>query len=277
MVMNQNGKPGRVRSTWVLAGGLLLATSLPAAQALYSCDFETAAPGKTPDDFLVLDGAFSVKAEGPNKFLELPGAPVDSYGVLFGPTVSNNVAVAARVYGTNKGRRLPVFGVGLNGAGGLKLMVAPGRQALEILRGDEPLAHAPYQWETGKWTLLRLQLRRLEDGAWQAEGKAWTEGSPEPAGFLLQYKEKSDLPPGKAALWGSPISGTPIRYDDLKVWRLDKSGTTSQGGGLKRGMAQSQPTCPASRLTAHNGVSLRLLPPHPSPLLVGEGGPLATL
>jgi hypothetical protein len=194
----------------------------PAAQTLFTCDFEAAALDKTPDDFLVLDGAFAVKADAGNKFLELPGAPVDSYGVLFGPALSNNVAVTARVFGTNKGRRLPAFGVGLNGAGGLKLFVAPGKEAIEILKGDESLARTPFKWEPGKWTLLKLQVRQLDDGAWQADGKAWTEGRPEPLTWLVTHSEKSELAPGKAAVWGSPLSGTPIRFDDLKVTTAEK-------------------------------------------------------
>ena len=39
-----------------------------------------------PEDLLVLEGAFVVKAEGGNHFLELPGAPLDTFGLLFGPT-----------------------------------------------------------------------------------------------------------------------------------------------------------------------------------------------
>ncbi len=196
--------------------------AVPAARLLYGCDFEAAILDKAPEDFLVLDGGFAVKAESGNRALELPGTPLDSYGVLFGPVVSNNVAVSARVFGTNKGRRLPVFGVGLFGAGGLKLMAAPGKGLLEILRGDESIARAAYRWEPGKWVSMRLQVRALEDGAWQAEGKAWSEGAPEPVAWLVTHREKSDLSPGRAALWGSPISSTPILYDDLQVMTVGK-------------------------------------------------------
>ena len=187
------------------------------AKMLYQNDFTSAPLDKAPEDFLVLDGAFAVKAENANKFLDLPGAPLDNFGALFGPATSNNVAVAARIRGTNKGRRFPVFGVGLNGAGGLKLQVAPGKRVLEILKGDESVAQVPYAWEPGKWTMLLLQVRSVGEGEWQAEGKAWTEGSPEPFSFLIAYKEKSVLSPGRPALWGSPISGTPIQFDDLLV------------------------------------------------------------
>src|SRR6266478_454181 len=46
---------------------------------LYQNDFQQASLGKLPEDFLVLDGAFSVKEENGNKFMELPGAPLDSF------------------------------------------------------------------------------------------------------------------------------------------------------------------------------------------------------
>jgi hypothetical protein len=184
---------------------------------VFACDFESAEPGKVPEEFMVLDGAFAVKAEGTNKFLELPGAPLDTFGVLFGPTLTNNASVNARIYGTNQGQRQPVFGVGLNGAGGLKLLVAPGKRVVEIMKGDQSVARSPYKWETGKWTLLRLRVRQAGEGEWEAQGKAWTEGSPEPGNWLVGFKEKSELAPGRATVWGSPIAGTPIRFDDLKV------------------------------------------------------------
>src|SRR5947207_6251475 len=95
---------------------------------VYENNFEKAQVGKLPEEFLVLDGAFSIKEQDGNKFIELPGAPLDSFGVLFGPTKSGGSVVSARVYGTGKGRRFPTFGVGLNGVGGYKLQVSPGKK-----------------------------------------------------------------------------------------------------------------------------------------------------
>src|SRR5262245_25448962 len=88
---------------------------------LYENNFEKDEVDEVPEDFLVLDGGFAVKEEGGNKFLELPGAPLDTYGVLFGPTEAANVSVSARIYGAGKGRRFPAFAIGANGGGGLKL------------------------------------------------------------------------------------------------------------------------------------------------------------
>src|SRR6185295_20141056 len=110
-----------------LALGLVALTEFAQAQDSklpYTNNFEQAAEGKLPDGFLALDGDFTVKAEGGNKFLELPGAPLDNYGVMFGPAVKSDVVVTARINTTARGRRLSTFGVGLNGQGGFKLQVA---------------------------------------------------------------------------------------------------------------------------------------------------------
>jgi len=186
------------------------------AKILYENNFEKAEAGKLPEDLLVLDGAFAVKAEGGNKFLELPGAPLDTYGVLFGPTESSNIAASTRVYGTGKGRRFPSFGLGLNGVGGYKLQVSPGKKLLELYKGEELAASAPYAWESDSWTILRLQIRKTGD-SWTIEGKAWKDGGAEPAGWTVSHEEKTEPTAGRASIWGSPYSTTPIRYDDLLI------------------------------------------------------------
>src|SRR3954462_7579224 len=127
----------------VLSSGFMTASSGQSAKLPYENNFEKADLNKVPDDMLVLDGAFAVKEERGNKFLELPGAPLDTYGVLFGPTESGNIAGSTRVYGTGKGRRFPSFGLGLNGVGGYKLQVSPGKKLLELYKGEELAASAP--------------------------------------------------------------------------------------------------------------------------------------
>ena len=72
---------------------------------LYQNDFQKADLDAVPGDLVVLDGAFAVKEQGQNRFLELPGAPLDTYGVLFGPAEKDGVIASARVLATAKGRR----------------------------------------------------------------------------------------------------------------------------------------------------------------------------
>jgi hypothetical protein len=190
--------------------------------ALYENNFDRAEPGTVPEDFLVLDGQFAVKEEGGNKFLELPGAPLETFGVLFGPTEKDGIAVSARIFGTAKGRRFPAFAVSLNGVGGYKLQISPAKKLVELYKGDAAKASVPCEWTSGKWTHLKLQLRKVKRDAWKVEGKFWQEagGGSEPADWTVALDENEEPFAGRAGVWGNPFSGTPIRFDDLKVTRV---------------------------------------------------------
>ena len=186
-------------------------------KSLYENNFDKAELNKVPEDFLVLDGQFAVKEEGGERFLELPGAPLDTFGVLFGPTEKEGNAVSARIFGTGKGRRYPTFAVGLNGQGtsAYRLQVSPAKKAVELYKGDEVRASVSYEWQPATWTRLRLQVRKVKDGNWRVEGKVWTDK--EPSTWTVSFDEKDQPVAGKASIWGSPYSTTPIRFDDLLV------------------------------------------------------------
>jgi hypothetical protein len=188
-----------------------------AAKILYQNNFEKATPGPVPDDFLVLDGDFSIKESEGNKYLELPGAPVDSFGLLFGPTTNAGVCVSARIYATAKGRRFPRFSVGLDGQNGYKLTVSASLNTVEIFKGDESLASAPFHWKPGSWTMFKLRIRQMDGPVWKIEGKVWPQTETEPKDWIIALEEKTAPRPGRASVWGSPISGTPIRFDDLML------------------------------------------------------------
>jgi len=201
---------------WAALCGSVLCL-LAQTRTLYENNFEQAELGRVPADFLVLDGAFAVKAEDNNKFLELPGAPLDSFGVQFGPAEISDIAVSARINGTAKGRRFPVFGVGLNGVAGYKLQGSPAKKPLELYKDTELRATVGYEWKSGQWTNLRLQIRKLKDGEWKIEGKAWPQETSEPPKWLVQFDEQETPVSGRASVFGSPFSGTPIQFDDFIV------------------------------------------------------------
>src|SRR6185312_11353016 len=110
------------------------------------------------------DGVFAVKQECVNKFLILPGAPLDTFRLLYGPTTNFNVAASAEIFGTAKGRRFPTFGVGLNGVGGYRLQVSPAKKMLELYKGDDVLKSVAYDWKSGEWTQLRLEIKKAGEG-----------------------------------------------------------------------------------------------------------------
>jgi hypothetical protein len=211
------------RTSWFVLRALVCSSvmlgfsSFGAEAPIYSNSFEKAEVGKVPEDMLVLDGDFAVKQDGTNKVLELPGAPLDTFGVLMGPTTNANVAVTARIFGTGKGRRYPTFGVGLNGAGGYKLKTAPSKNELELYKGEDVVATAPFKWRSGDWTQMKLQVRSSGAGQWTVEGKAWDASSKEPEKWDIIYSEKAEPTAGRASLSGSPYSGTPIHYDDIVI------------------------------------------------------------
>jgi hypothetical protein len=199
-----------------LSGGTAAAED---AKPIYENNFETTEAGKVPDDFLVIDGTFAVKQEGTNKFLELPGEPLDNFGIVFGPTVQSDVSVFARIRGTKKGRRQPIFAIGLNGQSGYKLQVTPAKGFLEIIRDDASVTNIPFEWKSGEWTHLKMQVTKAGE-SFRVEGKAWSEGNPEPEKYMIGCESSKDLPKGRPSIWGSPISTTPIQFDDLVVKKL---------------------------------------------------------
>ncbi len=187
----------------------------------YENHFEKAELDKVPSEFLVLDGGFAVKQDGTNKFLELPGAPLETFGVLFGPTLETDVEVTAKIRGTGKGRRFPTFAIGLNGVGGYRLQVSPAKKLLELFKGDEVVATAPFENKLDSWFLLRLENRKVSDGEWTVSGNVWPEKSAEPKESVITFSNKTKPVAGRASIWGSPYSGTPIQFDELKVSSLE--------------------------------------------------------
>ena len=175
-----------------------------------------------PDDFLVLDGDFAVKQEGGNKYLELPGAPLDAFGFMFGPSARHGNEISARMFGTKKGRRFPVFGVSLNGVNGYRLQVTPAKRAIELLKAGAVVAKVPFRWGGGEWLRLALRIEQTGEDEWTVSGTVWADNEKAPAKPTLTHKETKEPRNGKPSIWGSPYSGTPIRYDDIVVKKITK-------------------------------------------------------
>ena len=193
------------------------------AQNKYENNFEKAQAGSVPEDFLVLDGGFTVKEVQGNKVLELPGAPLDTFGLLFGPSEKESTAASARFFGAAKGRRFPVFDLGLYGVGGYKLRVSPGKKQLELYRGDAVKKAVPLEWQPGKWTTLKLQVVKAGDKEWKVEGKFWQEGTTEPAKASIDFTDTDAPATGRASVSGMPYSGLPIWFDDFVVSGVAKN------------------------------------------------------
>ena len=200
----------------------LTALTTHAAEPLYQTNFEKTKTGEVPEDFLVLDGDFAVKQEGGNKYLELPGAPLDAFGFMFGPSARHGNEISARMFGTKKGRRYPVFGIALNGVNGYRLQVAPAKRAIELLKGSAVVAKVPFRWGGGEWLRLALRVEQTGAAEWTVSGRVWADDKKAPAKPTITHKEAKEPRNGKPSIWGSPYSGTPIRYDDIVVKKTAK-------------------------------------------------------
>jgi hypothetical protein len=194
-------------------------TKPPAAGGSYATDFSKMPVGKpTGDELFILNGAFAVvDAGGGDKALELPGDPLDTFGVLFGPEGQQAAEVAARVHGTSAGKLFPEFGVGANDSGGWKLWVLPGQNAVVLRKKEDEMARASFAWASGTWTHLKLRVAPAEGGKWTVQGKAWAGGAKEPEAWTVTATDAAAPPAGRASVWGQPYAGTPIRFDDLSV------------------------------------------------------------
>ncbi len=194
-------------------------TPKPAAEPAiaYQNDLEKLAVGKPPAEFMVLSGGFSLAKDEGNTVFELPGEPVDAFGLLFGPTLKETGMVKARGWGTSKGRRTPAFGVGIFGISGWKLQVTPAARQLTLLKDEEVKTTVPYEWRSGTWTWLRLQVTPVAGKKWKIEGRAWPDGTIEPDKWMIEYTDSEEPPSGRASLLAMPYAGTPLRFDDLSV------------------------------------------------------------
>ncbi|MCX8108865.1 MAG: hypothetical protein N3G20_08680 [Verrucomicrobiae bacterium] len=202
--------------------GLLQVRNEPAvpAQVIFQADFEGVAAGSVPAGFTPVHGEFVVREHDNNKFLESPRAPVDEYTMTFGPSEAGNLSLVARVLGTAKGKRYPVFGIGLGGASGYRLQVSPGKRVIELCKGDDRKATAPFEWIPGKWLWLKLEVTKVTEVKWRARCKAWYDAEAEPVSWGLVVEEESPIRTGRAMLIAAPISGTPIRFDNLRIERV---------------------------------------------------------
>src|SRR5882757_7640298 len=125
------------RALFLPLAAVLTALPLCAAEPIYKNDFESLPVDKAPADVMIMAGTFEVKQDGAGKVLELPGEPLDTFGMLFGPSSKDDVSASARFFGTKKGRKFPTFGISLNGVNGYRLQVSAAKGALEFYKGDE--------------------------------------------------------------------------------------------------------------------------------------------
>lgn len=184
-------------------------------------DFSSYTAGAEPDLF-ILTGVFTVETEeGGNQVLQIGTGELVDATVQVGDSLKSGAEVTVRVKGLQQRRSFPRFGVGLHGKAGFQLRVAPAARAVELLKGEEVIQTVPFTWAAGQWHVLRLRVEGIANAGWSVSGWVWPEAAPQPEQALIEYiAEKSTLQ-GKTSLFGTPFSGQPIQFDDVRVTALD--------------------------------------------------------
>ncbi|MBU6300445.1 MAG: hypothetical protein KGS60_02740 [Verrucomicrobia bacterium] len=207
---------------------LLPGTASAGENVLLSEDFSSFPAGKEPDLF-ILAGSFSVEAEeGGNHVLQIATGELVDATVQLGDSLKTGGEIVARIKGVQQRRSFPRFGVGLHGKAGFQLRVAPAARAVELLKGEDVIQTVPFTWTAGQWHLVRLRVAAIPNGGWSVSGWVWPEAAPAPSQALIDYIAEPGPLQGKSSLFGTPFSGQPIQFDDVRITALDSLATETK-------------------------------------------------
>jgi len=199
---------------------LVMVSSYTAAQedgGKVEFTFEKMEVGKELDGALSIDGEFLVAELDGGKVLELSPVPLVECGLVLGLSLKGEGQITAKIRAGKKRRSTPRFGVGLHGISGYRLRVVPAQKQLELLRNEEVVKTATYDWQSGSWVTVRLVVTKVSDNKWGVSAKVWAGGEKEPELPALAIETTEAPGNGKASIWGTPYSGLPIYYDDIQI------------------------------------------------------------
>ncbi len=146
--------------------------------------------------------------------------PLTEASIQLGKSLKGSGEVVARIKGIQKRRSYPRFGVALHGLSGFRLRVVPARKEIELVRGEEVIQSAPFEWSNEQWHFVQLRAQKLAGERWSISGWAWAEASKKPKSPLVEYISEVQRLQGKSSIVGTPYSGQPILFDDVVIREL---------------------------------------------------------
>lgn len=204
----------------LLFPALTAAAVLAAAEVKQAViDFEAMPEGDPPPrEIMVVEGDIHVKALPEGKVLEIaPSEQIAEASALLGAGAKGGASMAARVLATKSGRSFPRFGIGVHGQTGYRLYVVPAKKELQLVKGSAAVKAVPFDWTSGKWTHLKLEVRSTGGTLWKVTAKAWSEAEAEPKEPQITHEDADLGGLGRCSVWGTPYAGTPIEFDDVHV------------------------------------------------------------
>jgi len=203
----------------VIGCGMVLADE-EKKEIIYENDFSQESEGELSDDFLVLEGNFSIEKTDVESHLKLSPLPLVKSSLQFGKSFSGSGIIRVRVKTESQGRRSPQFGVGLHGVTGFQFVVVPAIKKIVLNHGSDAVQSAALNWRSGEWYFVELSV--LENGSnWTVSGRVWAESDQRPDAPQIEYIADVNIMKGRAYVKGFPSSGHPIFYDDIEIRRIE--------------------------------------------------------
>lgn len=200
---------------YLLATAILPAAAQEVKKFDINCDAWSL--GEVPAEVFVLDGKVSIAEKDGGKAIMIdPGTELVEASAQIGESAAGNALIQARVFASKKGRSSPRFGISVHGMNGPRLYVNPAKKQIELVRGDQLLASAPFVWVSDSWLNLRLEVTKGEGDKWAARAYVWPQNGQKPTDSL-KHEVTGLKGQGKCTLWATPYSNTPIYFDDLHI------------------------------------------------------------
>lgn len=204
----------------VLVASSLLALSLAHAAELktFTINADDWVEGEVPKEVFVVEGSIKITAKDGNKAIVIdPGSELTDACAQVGNSAAGESSIEARIFASKRARSVPKFGISVHGMSGYRLLVNAAKKQLELVKSDTVAASIPFTWTSDAWLKLKLDVKRGEGDGWIITGKAWAADAAEPAETMVKAEDKGLKGQGKAGLWGTPYSQTPIYFDDITV------------------------------------------------------------
>ena len=182
-----------------------------------SYDCEKWTEGEPPAEVFVVDGTIRIKEKDGNKAIEIGSDPLADACALLGSPANGSASIQARVFASKSGRSYPRFGIGVHGQSGYRLIVLCAKKELQLVKNEQVIKSVPCEWTSDVWMNLKLAVLKDAQGNWSIRGKAWTAAAAEPVEPQIKHEDSTLKGQGKCSIWGTPFSGTPIYFDDMKL------------------------------------------------------------
>lgn len=199
---------------------LLMLTALAHAGEVktFTINADEWSEGEVPKEVFIVEGKIQIVAKDGNKAIAIdPGAELTDACAQVATSAAGESSIEARVFASKRARSVPKFGVSVHGMSGYRLLVNAAKKQIELVKSDVVAASVPFTWTSDAWLKLKLEVKRGEGDGWLITGKVWASDASEPSEATVKAEDKGLKGQGKAGVWGTPYSQTPIYFDDIVV------------------------------------------------------------